>query len=157
MGLRWSRGAAALGVLLVPAGAGADPVPLCNVGYSVPRITPAALASAGDVAIVEVTEVDSSGDLLCRVKARVRTVEKGELYSAGQAIEFRLRCAGEGSSLRHPNSPWLYSDLPAAGIPGRLYQDHRFAPPGPHFLNLRPEPEGGAVASAAESSSRSLC
>jgi hypothetical protein len=144
--------------LLLSAGAGAEPVPLCNVGYSVPRVDPVTLASASDVAIVDVTEV-AAANLECRVKAKVRTVEKGKLYSAGQAIEFRVNCAGEGSTLRHPNSPWLYSDLPAVGTAGRLFQDHRLTPPGPHFLNLRSEREGEAAASAAvvESVSRSLC
>jgi hypothetical protein len=48
---------AALAALLAPAAAGSQPVPACSVGYSVPRITAAALASASDVAIVDVAEV----------------------------------------------------------------------------------------------------
>lgn len=91
------------------------------------------------------------------MKGVVRSVERGSLYAAGQAIDFRIRCAGEGSSLRHPNSPWLYSDLPAAGTAGRLYQDARFAPPGPHFLNLPPAGAAEVAESAAASQSRSLC
>lgn len=157
MGTNWGRGAAALGVLLLPAGAGADPVTLCNVGYSVPRITAADLASVSDVAAVDVTEVGEAGELECRVKGVVRTVERGKLYAAGQAIEFRLNCAGEGTTLRYPNSPWLYSDLPAAGTAGRLYHDDRFTPPGPHFLTLRPDGEGPALAAGGEGRSHSLC
>lgn len=150
------RIAAAMAALVLPAGAGAEPVPLCSVGYSVPRITAADLAAVSDVAIVEVTEVAEPAPLECRVKAVVRTVERGKLYSAGQAVEFRLNCAGEGSTLRHPNSPWLYSDLPAAGTAGRLYQDHRLVPPGPHFLTLKPEASSSSSADPG-SRSRSLC
>lgn len=146
-----------MAALLLPAGVQAEPVPLCNVGYSVPRINAADLESVGDVAIVDVKAVAETGDLQCRVKAVVRSVEKGKLYSAGQAVEFRLNCAGEGATLRHPNSPWLYSDLPAAGTAGRLYQDHRFVPPGPHFLSLKPESAALASAPDSGSRSRSLC
>jgi hypothetical protein len=153
--MKVSELAAALGALLLPAGADGEPVPLCSVGYSVPRITAAELEAAGDVAIVDVTEV-AEANLECRVKGVVRAVERGSLYAAGQSLDFRFNCAGEGATLRHPNSPWLYSDLPVAGRPGLLYQDVRFAPPGPHFLNIRLA--GTPVArSATAGESRSLC
>lgn len=152
-------GAAAIGALLLPPAAQAEPVPLCATGYTVPRIVPADLVAASDIAIVDVIEVAVPGELECRVKAIVREVERGTLYSAGQKLDFRLNCAGEGTTLRYQNSPWLYSDLPAAGTSGRLYQDHRLAPPGPHFLNLRPGEESVALAPApaADGRSRSLC
>jgi hypothetical protein len=155
--MKLSRLAAAAGcILAVPAGAGSEPVPLCSVGYSVPRITAADLAGVSDVAVVDVAEVEEAG-LECRVKAVVRAVERGSRYAAGQAVGFRLNCAGEGATLRHPNSPWLYSDLPVAGQPGLLHHDPSFAPPGPHFLNIRPAGTPRVAASATAGESRSLC
>ena len=149
--------AVAIGALVLPSGARADPVPLCSVGYTVPRITAADLEAVSDVAIVDVTEVIEPGGFECRVKAVVRAVERGNLYAAGQSLDFRLNCAGEGATLRHPNSPWLYSDVPVAGQPGLLYQDISFAPPGPHFLNIRPAGAPKVAASATAGESRSLC
>lgn len=155
--MKLSKFAGALGgALVLASGAQAEPVPLCSVGYTIPRITAADLASVSDVAIVDVTEVAQAG-LECRVKGVVRAVERGSLYSAGQTVEFRLNCAGEGSTLRHPNSPWLYSDLPVAGTPGLLHDDRRFTPPGPHFLNIRPAGAPKVAASATAGQSRSLC
>ena len=154
--MKVSKHAAALaGAVVLASGGRAEPVPACSVGYSIPRITAADLAAVSDVAIVDVGEVVEA-NLECRVKGVVRAVERGSLYVAGQKVDFRLNCAGEGATLRHPNSPWLYSDLPVAGAPGMLYQDMRFTPPGPHFLNIR---AAGApkVAAAAAGESRSLC
>lgn len=155
--MKVSKLAAALaGALVLAPGAAAEPVPVCSAGYSIPRITAADLAGVSDVAIVDVGEVVEA-NLECRVKGTVRAVERGSLYSAGQKIDFRLNCAGEGATLRYPNSPWLYSDLPVAGAPGLLHHDLRFTPPGPHFLNIRPAgtPKVAAVGAAGES--RSLC
>jgi|GEM_PF-5692076 len=155
--MKVSKLAAALGgALVLASGARADPVPLCSVGYTVPRITAADLASVSDVAIVDVAEVAESG-LECRVKGVVRVVERGSLYAAGQKLDFRLNCAAEGATLRYPNSPWLYSDLPVAGAPGLLHQDLRFTPPGPHFLTIRPAGTPKVAASAGAGESRSLC
>ena len=155
--MKVSKFAAALGGMLVLAsGARAEPVPLCSVGYSIPRIAPADLESASDLAIVDVTEV-AEANLECRVKGVVRAVERGSLYAAGQSLDFRLNCAGEGATLRYPNSPWLYSDLPVAGQPGLLYQDMSFAPPGPHFLNIRLAGPPRVARSATDRESRSLC
>ena len=148
--------AALSGFVALASGARAEPVPLCSAGYSIPRITAADLAAVGDVAIVDVTEVAEAG-LECRVKAVVRAVERGSLYAAGQKLDFRLNCAGEGATLRYPNSPWLYSDLPVAGTPGLLYPDVRFTPPGPHFLNIRPAGTPKVAASSNAGESRSLC
>ena len=155
--MRVSKLAAAAGLTVVlVSGAQAEPVPLCSVGYSIPRITAADLAAVSDVAIVDVTEV-AEDSLECRVKAVVRAVERGSLYAAGQKIDFRLNCAGEGATLRYSNSPWLYSDLPVAGTPGLLHHDLRFTPPGPHFLNTRPAGTAKVAASATAGESRSLC
>ncbi|HEX8572287.1 MAG TPA: hypothetical protein VF759_06010 [Allosphingosinicella sp.] len=152
---RLAAAAAAASLLPAGAGAGGEPAPLCNVGYSVPRVTADALAEVSDVAIVDVGEVAVVG-LECRVKGVVRAVERGSLYAPGQALDFRLNCAGEGATLRHPNSPWLYSDVPIAGQPGLLHNDMRFGPPGPHFLNIRPA-GSPKVAASASGQSRSLC
>lgn len=156
MARAWKRLATAAVALVLPAGVQAGPTPLCSVGYSVPRITAADLAAVKDVAIVDVTEVAESS-LECRVKAVVRAVERGSLYAAGQKLDFRLNCAGDGATLRYPNSPWLYSDLPVAGTSGLLHQEMGFTPPGPHFLNIRPAGSPKVAASPTAGESRSLC